>query len=315
MNRRSFLLSAGAALAAPALARAAATPDVAGGPAFGSYWRAVVPDGTDPARLHAVVARVVDETDALFSPWRAASALARFNRASAGWHEAPAPLAALAGRALALREETGGAFDPSVGPLVARWGFGPIAGEAAGEVDARADMLGKSDPGATLDLCGIAKGYALRRIGDALASAGLASGLVELGGEVGAWGRHPAGRPWQIAIERPGPGPFAAEAVLAPGGLALATSGHWPNGDGARGLSHIIDPAAGRPADTALLSVSVLDADAARADALATALAALGPARGPAFARRTGVPALFLVEDGAGIGRVATGGIDAFLVA
>ena len=168
------------------------------------------------------------------------------------------------------------------------------------DLHVRRTALRKADPALTLDLCGIAKGYALDAILAALRERGVTHALIELGGEIAALGEHPAGRPWQVAIEVPGRQPVQAHRIIAPRGLAVATSGHAANGyQGRVSLSHLIDPQSGRPAKQDLASVCVLAPSAMRADALATALAVHGLDRGVALATRLGVSALFLARRGA----------------
>ena len=218
----------------------------------------------------------------------------------------------MTGLALSLAAQSAGAFDPTVGPLVARWGFGPIAG--AERSDWRGLSVGqggiaKRRDALTLDLCGIAKGWALDRAVDLAQAAGFNDLLFDLGGELRALGHHPSGRAWQVAVE--GPGPTARDPVmlrLAPG-QAVATSGLNAQSYalGGQRYGHIIDPGAGRPADTALHSVTVLASDSAHADGWATALFAAGDSAGPALAERHGIAALFLVGDGAGVRQIATG--------
>src|SRR5690606_26444695 len=129
--------------------------------------------------------------------------------------------------------------------------------------------------------------------------------LIELGGEVFTAGHHPSGRSWQVGIEQPSPeGGFQKAVALE--GVSLATSGNTVNGYtyGGRRYSHIIDPTTGHPAGSELASVTVAAPAAMTADGLATALFAMGPERGPAFAGHTGIEALFIMADGR---EVATG--------
>ncbi len=96
--------------------------------------------------------------------------------------------------------------------------------------------------------------------------------------------------------------------------MSLATSGNAVNGyaHAGRRYSHIIDPATGRPPDSALASVTVAAEAAMTADALATALYVMGPERGADFARRAWIEALFVMEDAS---EVATGGFEARILA
>ncbi len=319
LTRRRMLAAGAASLAAPRLAFGAAATRTVGGRAFASGWRIVLPAGADGPAVRAEAAARLAAIDRSMSPYRVASDLSRINRARAGEAVRADPALCLVARmALNVSAETDGSFDPTVGPLVARFGFGPIAGRAggAGGFEVGEDVVVKAAGDATLDLCGIAKGFALDRLVALLAAHDLV-GLVEVGGEVRCRGSHPDGRAWQVAVERPAARGFAAQRIVAPGGLALATSGHAANGydDGARQLSHVMDPLAGRPADPSLASVTVAAATGIRADALATALLAMGPRRGPAFARGAGIDALFLVRTPSGLAAETTGAFAALVTA
>ncbi|CAN0606667.1 unnamed protein product, partial [Ectocarpus sp. 12 AP-2014] len=131
-----------------------------------------------------------------------------------------------------------------------------------------------------------------------------------------AIGNHPTGRAWQVAIEKPATPQVTAHRVVAPRHLALASSGHSPNGyDGRVALSHLIDPSDLRPADKSLAAVSVLAPTAMRSDALATALIVLGPQRGIQCASDLGLPALFLARTDSGLTETMTGSFSDHLVA
>jgi thiamine biosynthesis lipoprotein len=310
VDRRTLLAGALAGLALPARADDKVR---IGGPAFGSAWRATC-RAANADTVRSTLARVVDATDRAASPWRADSDLAQLNRAGEGDVTVPPLLREVAAEALTVSETSGGAFDPTVGPLVRRFGWGPIVGGAPGR---EAFALGpggiaKARADATLDLCGVAKGHALDRAVAALAAEGIADALVEMGGEVRALGRHPSGRPWRIGVEAPGGA--GVQRVLAPGGWALATSGLAPNGYAAAGrrTAHIVDPRTSRPVPGDVRQVTVAARRAAHADAWATALLVLGAEAGPDLADRSGLAALFLRDDG---GEVMTAGFSDLVVA
>ncbi len=309
LTRRSVLTGLLGAVAVPGYARAGVA--TGGGLAFGSSWRITVGAGTPLAPLQARIDAVISRVDRQMSPYRPESDLSRFNATrTSHWQPMPHAICEVAARALRIAALTGGAFDPTVGPLVSRLGFGPIEGRAGhySGLSARATGLRKAAPDLTLDLCGIAKGYALDRVIADVRRAGISDALVEIGGEVRALGRHPSGRDWRVAISNPAPGGVAARCVIAPGPLALATSGHAVNGaSGPVATSHIIDPERGAAASSALLSVSVLAPDATEADALATALCALGPEAGVRLAQERGISALFLRDPADGAPEVMTG--------
>lgn len=316
LDRRSLLALGGAfcvAASAPRYARGAAALTVLRGSAFGTRWSVSLPAGSQftglPERLDALLAHL----DLAFSPWRADSVVARFNTGAARDLPVTNEIADVTRSALMIARASDGAFDPTVGPLVARFGFGPIQGtppvaQSWLGLSTDNDHIAKSKSNLTLDLCGIAKGHALDCIVALLLDAEHQDFLIDLGGEIAARGRHPSGRIWQIGIEHPIPGRNDIVGVLRLDNLAVATSGDRVNGYdiGHRRYSHIIDPGTSEPVESSLASVSVLMATARQADAWATALMSAGQA-GPDLARRQDLSALFLFRDGQGLRGIATG--------
>ncbi|AKH98998.1 membrane-associated lipoprotein involved in thiamine biosynthesis [Hoeflea sp. IMCC20628] len=319
MTRRNFLVTTAGAMAWGMRPAMAGTIGI-GGPAFGSTWRAALPDADKSGAVRKLVTSVVAEINQAMSPYLAKSELSQFNRTDTlDWQNCSAPLATVADHALEMSKFTQGAFDPTIGPLVNRFGFGPIHGGRARPQDlsVSAEALRKAAPGLTLDLCGIAKGYALDRIIDSLPSVGVDTALFELGGEVRTLGRHPDARPWQVGIERPDAAPGLMAHIVAPGPMALATSGTgWQNVRLEQGgISHLIDPRTSRPVDAMPASVSVLADTAMRADGLATALMVMGMERGAAFAETHLIPALFVRLDNGGSHEIMTGGFEDYVSA
>jgi FAD:protein FMN transferase len=316
-RRRLLAISGAGALASciPAGVSATESVRVLEGAAFGTHWRITLPDNAVVDTLQAQVVALTEKLDKLFSPWRPDSVLARFNASEASAIIVPQEFAEVAARALALAEASGGLFDPTVGPLVARWGFGPIVGNPA-QPDWRGlavedDRLVRKTSASTLDLCGIAKGHALDRIVTLLEQAGYDDFLIDLGGELGARGRHPSGRAWQVAVESPEPGAQEAIKIVALKNCAVATSGDRINAYeiGGRRYSHIIDPTTSEPVATTLSSVSVIANSGLEADGWATALMASGD-DGPNLARRYRICALFVIRSDVGLIPMTTGDFD-----
>ncbi|MDU8913063.1 FAD:protein FMN transferase [Aestuariicoccus sp. MJ-SS9] len=307
--------------AALAMNSAAAATDVelVSGRAFGTGWQIVAPLGAGIARLVPDIEALFDDIDRRLSPWRADSAVSRFNTGPARIHARDPALAVVTAAALEIARQSKGAFDPTVGPLVARWGFGPI--NHGGEPDWEAIGVGphgvtKDRADLTLDLCGIAKGWALDRAARLLQGAGVQDALLDLGGELIALGSHPDGREWQVAVASPiASGPVVG-ALRLPRGRAVATSGVREQSYvlNPRRYSHIIDPATHEPARGGLVSVTVVAPDAMAADGWATALFAAGGVAGPRLALAEGIDALFLSEARGGLRQVATGRISEFML-
>lgn len=268
------------------------------------------------------IAAVLAEVNRQMSTYHADSELSAFNRLPAG-ESMPvsaglAEVAVIAGRVSA---QTEGAFDATVAPLVALWGFGADAASgsptdakrkvptdaqrqsAIASVGFRRIQASVNPPTlrkratATLDLSAIAKGYAVDRIAALLDRSGCSAYLVELGGEVRVRGHNASGKPWRIGIESPDGEGLAGWLSLLDG--AVATSGDYrqsrPQNDieGGR-VSHIIDPRTGMPIRHKLASVTVVADTATLADAYATALLVLGENAGLAFAERHDLAAVFI---------------------
>lgn len=301
ISRRDLIAGAGGALLAAALpAHAAAEGAVLSGRAFGGAWRIVLADGSRADTLSQPLGALLSAIDRTFSPFRGDSEITRFNRAATtDWQEAGEAFVSVAAEALRIASISAGAFDPSVGPNVGRYGFGPIRGRRTGDFRGftiGAEMLRKSEPDLTLDLCGIAKGHALDAVAEFLEAEGLPDFLIEIGGEVTARGKAADGRDWRVGVADPLRGGLWAS--LRADGLAFATSGDAINAyeTAGRRYSHMIDPATGEPVRNDVASVTVGARNGATADALATALMVLGYDRGLELAGELDLPALFILR-------------------
>lgn len=235
----------------------------------------------------------------VFSTYAPESELSRFNRHPPGEpFPASAELITVLQLAREISELSAGAFDVTIGPLVNIWGFGPdmvpdgfvpgresieAARQQVGyeylEIDARQGVLSKSRD-IYVDLSAIAKGYAVDRVGDYLASLGLLNYFIEVGGELKMSGLKPGGVSWIPAIESPEANETRIYDIFFSHGLTLAVAGsgdyrNYFEVDGVR-YSHEVDPRTGRPISHNLAAVYVIDQSAARADALATAFMIMG---------------------------------------
>lgn len=201
----------------------------------------------------------------------------------------------LVSRSLELYEETGGAFDITVYPLMMLWGFDdenyhvPTQEELTQTLDAvGSDRLTLDeetgqltlDEGQAIDLGGIAKGYTSQRVMELYRAAGVTSGMVSLGGNIQCLGTRPDGTPWRIGIQDPWSVEGAIAAVIEVVDQAVITSGGYERYfvDEETGVTyqHILDPATGYPADSGLASVTIVSEDGTLADGLSTSLYLLG---------------------------------------
>ena len=289
-----------------------------GGHSMGTTWsvRMVVPAGRDLRAFHDGITARLNEVIVQMSTWEPAALVSRYNRAAPGSTFAlPAEFSSVLACALDVAAASDGAFDPTVGPLVALWGFGAHAGArqrpAADVLAATRARCGwqrldwqpgqplRQPGGLELDFSAIAKGYAVDLVCDWLQHCGIAAALVEIGGELRGYGLKADGSPWRVLVET-GPeedagGDWPAR-VLALDGLAVATSGdHYHHYADAQGLvSHSLDPRSGQPVAMTTAAVTVVAARTMHADAWATALTVLGPQAGLALADARGLAARFV---------------------
>jgi FAD:protein FMN transferase len=253
--------------------------------------------GPDRAAALAASERAVaalEAAEARLSTWRDQTELARLNRAPAGAPFALSPaLAADLAAARRCWEETGGAFDPTVGPLVAAWGLRtggrePSATELA-QALAATGMPGLRLAGATAERTGsgvvieeggFGKGAGLRDALAALAAAGVPAARLDLGGQVALLGS----RPERLAVADPRRRDRPVVEVEIQGG-SLSTSGNSERGIvvAGRRIGHLLDPRTGKPAPD-FGSMTVWAADPLRADCLSTGLFVLGPEAALAWA-------------------------------
>lgn len=293
---------------------------------MGTTWsvKLALPTGRDAAQIQRGIQHEVDAVVAQMSTWERDSDLSRYNRAPAGtWQVLPAEFFGVLEYALDLARDSGGAYDPTVGPLVNLWGFGPgaqrhevpareaiaAARERVGYARIRIDPATRRvlQPGAVaLDLSAVAKGFGTDQVARFLDREGVASYLVDISGELRAKGRRPDGDDWQVGIEKPD---AASGAVAAPEQIerivrlrdkAMATSGDYRHffADGGRYYSHHIDPRTGWPVEHHIASVTTIAQDCMHADAIGTTLMVLGEDAGLAFARERGLAVLMLVREG-----------------
>jgi len=305
-------------LAALAVAGTAAEPVTAGGRALGTTWslRWVPGPGTpDPSLVQRDAAALLEAFEAELSAWRPASALNRLNAAQAGeWLPVSPRLAGIVAEALAVAALTGGAFDPTLEPLLGPWGHGPAARTGPPPSPAELERLRaavdwrrlavRTDPPAVrraradtqIDLSSPAKGRATDELSQLAHQLGATNHLAAVGGDLRAAGPGTAGAGWAVGIAQPGPGQPALARRLHLRDAALSTSGNDRNRApvGPTGAGHLLDPRSGRPAESSLIAVSVRAATSQRASALATGFFVLGPEVGPSVARAADISALFL---------------------
>lgn len=199
-----------------------------------------------------------------------------------------------------VNEESDGAFDITVAPLVNAWGFGFKSQQMPNnhQIDSLRRLVGMEHvslagakgsqyvhfqrPRMMLDFSAIAKGYGTDCVARLLMSHDVANFMVEIGGEVYAKGNSEKRLPWRIGVSKPVDDPDndaqELETVLNVTNQAMATSGNYRNFyyKGGRKYAHTIDPKTGRPVQHSLLSATVLAPTCAEADAYATSFMVMG---------------------------------------
>ncbi len=298
----------------------------------------IVLHGADAAALRAAGEEALDEIDRLedqLSLYRSGSELAHLNaRAGTQPVRVTPSLFGLLEQARKLHEESGGAFDITIGPLVRCWGFMGGTGRLPNDralaearekvgmhlvrLDAERLTVQFEREGVMLDLGAIGKGYAVERAAEVLREAGVKSALLHGGTSTAyALGNPPEARHWQVAVQDPsaktagrpasvetaeaGAAQASGSDVLAVVPLkdeALSVSAIWGRSFQAGGetFGHVLDPRSGRPTRAAVLAAVVLPS-ATETDALSTALLTRGAEGHDAIANlRPGMRTLLAIE-------------------
>jgi len=291
------------------------------GPTMGTRWAVTLANpgnSFDQAALQASIQSVLDTVNREMSTYDPNSEISQFNGSNVdgAWFPVSARFSEVTAQALGFARISQGAFDPTVGPLVNLWGFGPDATPddlpsdamiqaARSQVGYEAIAVRAPEEGAAirksaerrLDLSAIAKGAGVDAVAEFLIAQGYRNFLVDIGGEIRAVGQKD-GRGWRVAVEKPVKNVRDVQQIIALNDLSVATSGDYRNYREIGGISysHTIDPTTGRPVTHNLASVSVADASCTTADGWATTFLVLGPDAGPALAEQRGIAALFIVR-------------------
>ena len=277
----------------------------------------------------------LESVDATMSTWRDDSELSRFNQLEdqGQWTTVSPELFEVLEASQSVAEQSGGAFDITIGPVVNLWGFGPEARPevvpGGDELEERLARTGfhfleldpvkqaiRAEQTQYLDLSGIAKGYGVDAVARYLEGQGVDRYLVEIGGEVRVNGRKPDGSAWRLAVEQPVENARQINRVIAMDSQGMATSGDYRNyyeSDGQR-YSHTIDPSTGRPVGHRLASVTVIAGSSMMADAWATAFTVIGYEKGYRLALKKNLAVYFIVREGEGFKTYHTPAFATYLI-
>ena len=266
----------------------------------------------------------------LMSTYRPDSELSRFNKAKKSLVVSDA-MRDVISAALVISDQTNGAYDVTVGPLVNLWGFGPdkqpdkipsqaLINEKMAVVGSKylsvsGNSIIKEIPELYVDLSSIAKGYGVDFIAEYLQKMGIENYLIDIGGELRVKGSKSTEKQWTLAIERPVAGQNV-QRLIHIGNNGIATSGDYRNyfeSDGVR-YSHTIDPNTGKPITHKLVSVTVVNKSCMLADGVATAITVLGPKAGLEFATKQHLPVFLLVKEGDNFNEYYTPEFEPYLI-
>ena len=244
--------------------------------------------------LKSDIEGVMQQVDNSLSPFNKSSVITAINNNTST--KADNYLTEVFTLAQTVNKETDGAFDITVAPLVNAWGFGFRSGTRPTEaqIDSLLTIVGqekvtlkdgeiiKSDPRIMLDCSAIAKGFGVDKVAEFLAGKGIKNYLVEIGGEISARGKNSRGTEWNIGVTKPVDDSLSInqenQAVLQITDKAMAPSGNYRTFyyEGGKKYAHTINPHTGKPAQSDILSATVIAQSCAVADAYATAFMVLG---------------------------------------
>jgi thiamine biosynthesis lipoprotein len=308
------------------------------GATMGTTWHVTYVDpatGLAPVAAQRGIAAALQTVNLSMSTYLPDSEISRFNATPAGAaFQASPDFYQVLSTALEVGRQSEGAYDVTVAPLVALWGFGPAGAVATPPSEeainaqlatvgqdklrvAGAGLLVTKLAAVSVDFSSLAKGFAVDRVAQWLAGQGVERFLVEVGGEMKLSGLSHRGDQWQIAIEEPGYGGRSVASAISLTDIAVATSGDYRNYfevDGKR-YSHSIDPRTGYPVAHDLVSVTVAHSSAMMADAWATALTVLGSERAMAVAQGQGLAVYFIQRADEGFVHTHTPAFAPYLVA
>ena len=236
----------------------------------------------------------INRLDALLSTGKDTSEVSKLNKNGGG--KLSEDTNVLLAEALKLYGDTDHVFDITVYPVMQLWGFTTgdyrvptdaerqkalaLVGAGALTYDAKARSVAFQKEGMAIDFGGIAKGYTSAKVAELYREMGVTSGLVNLGGNVQAVGHKPDGAEWRIGIQDPNDTERLL-GIVKTHDAAVITSGGYERNFEENGITyhHIIDPATGSPADSGLISVTIVSKDGMLADGLSTSLFIMGKDR------------------------------------
>lgn len=290
------------------------------GPTMGTQYHVSIVSQANQAIAKEKIQTAIDESlkniNQQLSTYISDSEISRFNQSnSTNWKSVSTEFYQVVKAAQQISEETRGAFDITVSPLVDLWGFGhktqfktpdrvqlnsikTSIGYQNLLLKGHPPTFSKKIPDLQIDLSAIAKGYAVDRISNLLTDLGYQDHLVEIGGELYASGTNQIGKPWKVAVETPQQ-MVSQSIALNLQNKGVATSGDYRNFyvENGKRYAHIIDPRTGYPTRNSLASVTVIHDSVMKADAYATALMVMGEDKAKSFIQQKNLEAILFTRD------------------
>lgn len=276
-----------------------------------------LPEHVKSESLKHIIRGRLNDLDSQFSTYKTDSEISRINaQTNDGWISVTASFGKVMTEALRINKLSKGAFDPTIGPLVNLWGFGPdpsvlevpdaetikslllVTGTENILWDSKRLRIKKLKENIFLDLSALAKGYAVDEIAQLLEKHKINNFMVEIGGELRLKGINSDGDLWRIAVEKPTIDQRMIQQVLAISDTAIASSGDYRNFFEKEGMrySHTIDPRTGYSIKHNVVSVTVLHESTMTADAFATTFMVLGEEKGLELAKEENLAVLFILK-------------------
>lgn len=313
-----FLLLA-AAVAVVFYIRSRQPYQVMTGETMNTYYRIKIRTDKENNLLHNSVKEELQRINDEMSVFESNSEISRINNDESGdWIDISPEMSEVVKDAYLTYNESNGYFDPTIGKLIDLWGFGTSRNSKRVPEDDKIKQALKStgynklrfnndfskikkvNQDIKLNLSALAKGYGVDRIAQLLDDNGYTDYIVEIGGEVKARGnRSPESAGWNVAVVQPNTQTNENAYVVGLKDFSVATSGDYRNffyyKD--KRYSHTISPKDGYPVEHSLASVTVFHKSCMHADALATALMAMGEKKGLAFANNNKLAVILFVRE------------------
>ncbi len=272
------------------------------GKTMGTTWSLRALGADEKARQ--LIQSHLDQREAVLSHWRKDSALSVFNATtSTDWQPVPRELVEVVELARRIADQTDGALDITLAPLVEAFGFAPkmaadtvvVTGWQHLQSRLSPPALKKEVPQLRINVASVTEGFVIDELITMLKARGLSDFLLEVGGEVAAIGNAPDGQPWRVGIQTPEASQGESLQTVPLTKQCVATSGTYRHQKDGR--SHLIDPRTQQPVVHSLVSVTVIHESCALADGYATALMVLGPERGRETADKLGLRVLWIMGE------------------